>query len=938
MDYLPQLAIVGLFLLWPLVALRLQRVRSLSYPERIQCRVLEPADPPRGYADLFRAATEDLRKAGFEQVACMELDWGPGYGRPKPFCVYRHPAESTEVAVFMPDESRPNVLRYSASNHLSGGTVLSTFSYDPRSAAASTARFLRRSVPTDSLQELLAAHRAWRNEFPDADAPESSDAADMAKATEENYLQLLKDLVEEGRLKPAKNGRLKPPWRLVSPLLRAEDQAPKPPADTAFVPLHRQVVLLRDAEHPGTAQGSRRWGRFVLSALAFAVLGGLVWGWQSAVALLGVVAFHEFGHFLAMRRFGYKQVRMVLIPLLGGVATGVESDPSGTRRAVVSLAGPLPGIIVGWALLAAYIGTLGEGSFSPPNPILSTTAFALLALNYLNLLPISPLDGGRIVEALIPRSWMAVEGAVTWAAALAGLWLAWRLQFPLLGVLVIWHLAGQRRLWADRRLADRLASTLGEEGLRCPKVDVHLLKTLAREGQRESTASRIARARSIRNLLTVRPPASGARLAIVAVYLAAFLLPFLMVPQAARSVTSQLGLDRSGTSDGGERLQRYQQEAGGKSVNELLGAVAVHNSYRALLQCGVPQGAFTGTAQAQRVQTQGFDDASLDEAEERLGVTLPEEYRRLVLSPAAPAANLRPPADLVVARSAAEDLPFDRSGSTVRLSSTGGTAAERLPVDPVLDTVVVSARLRETVLLKVGDDPAIACCRVLVGDLEGGLTGYPSIRAWLEAQYPSARENARLASGLVDRNRRALQETAGLGVGDLVGLIERNVTSYPREAWESLDRSPVREEDLAELDRRLETALPEDYKAFLRASNGLPQLELLPVTSVRRATGSDWPSGRRGERRTRLVGAGGNVQGDYTYPEGARDRAIVIASLPPVKGVTFDPSAVLVPDAAGWRYVNLQTNCAYQGFDQYLRSEYARQRTYDTGPTRPAID
>lgn len=83
---------------------------------------------------------------------------------------------------------------------------------------------------------------------------------------------------------------------------------------------------------------------------------------------------------------------------------------------------------------------------------------------------------------------------------------------------------------------------------------------------------------------------------------------------------------------------------------------------------------------------------------------------------------------------------------------------------------------------------------------------------------------------------------------------------------------------------------------------------------------------------------GGRVEGDFVYPEGVRERSVVIASLPPVKGVTFDPSAVLVPDGGAWRYVNLQSNCAYAGFEHYLRAEYARQRTYDTGPFRPSFE
>lgn len=940
MDYLPQIAAIGLLLLWPVVALRLQRVRSLAYPAKIRCRAID--GPPPGYGDLLRSADVQLSAEGFERFAWFEVDWGPGYGRPRPFCVYRHPADPTEIALFLPENHRPNVLRFSASTQLESGAVLQSFGHDVRSASTSTDRQLRRSVPTDSVSELLAAHRLWVQEHGEAAVGQSSGPEELAAEVESTYSEMLGALVDEGRLRPARNGRLKPPWGRVGRLLAAEDRAPKPRAGTGPVPLDRQVAMLAAAEAADATPPPRQWGRFVLSGLAFAGLGGLFWGWESAVALLAVVAFHEFGHFLAMRRFGYRHVRMLLIPLLGGVATGVESDPSGTRRAVVSLAGPLPGIVLGWILLAVYVRLLFDGSSSSAGRVLSTAAFALLGLNYLNLLPIPPLDGGRVLEAMIPRNWVAVERAVMGLAAVAGLLLAWALSFPLLALLVVWQLAGQRRRWADRRLADRLAAELGEAGLRCPKLELHLLKALAAEGVEEGVGSRVERARSIRNLLRVRPPARRARLAIGAIYLAVFALPFLLVPQAAERLSSQVGFDLPGVLDGeADRFQGYAAEAAGRSTNDLLAAVAVSNSHRAQLQCGVPAGSGSEAPEAPQTPAPGFDATALDAAEARLGVDLPEEYRRMVLLPAAPGANLRAPAELTLAGSPGQDLPFDARARTVDLTyltESGEFAGFRAPVAGVLESVVISSRLREIVLLKVGDDPALECCRVMVGDLEGGLTGYPSVRSWLEELYPAARENARLAGELVDRNRKAFEETASLDLAGLVELTESRVMSYPKEAWEGLDRSPVDEQDLAELEARLGTTLPEDYKSFLRTGNGLPQLELLPASAVRRAVPGDWPSGARGERRTRLVAPGGRVEGDFVYPEGVRERSVVIASLPPVKGVTFDPSAVLVPDGGAWRYVNLQSNCAYAGFEHYLRAEYARQRTYDTGPFRPSFE
>jgi len=48
-----------------------------------------------------------------------------------------------------------------------------------------------------------------------------------------------------------------------------------------------------------------------------------------------------------MKLFGYRDVQMFFIPMLGAAVSGVESNPSSVRKAIVSLLGPLPGIIIG---------------------------------------------------------------------------------------------------------------------------------------------------------------------------------------------------------------------------------------------------------------------------------------------------------------------------------------------------------------------------------------------------------------------------------------------------------------------------------------------------------------------------------------------------------------------------------------------------------------
>lgn len=87
-------------------------------------------------------------------------------------------------------------------------------------------------------------------------------------------------------------------------------------------------------------------------------------------ALVIVLVVHELGHYAAMRAFGYRDTKMFFIPFLGAAVSGRHDDASGTQRAVVALAGPLPGIVLGmlavWLLgpLSPFMATLGASHAS----------------------------------------------------------------------------------------------------------------------------------------------------------------------------------------------------------------------------------------------------------------------------------------------------------------------------------------------------------------------------------------------------------------------------------------------------------------------------------------------------------------------------------------------------------------------------------------------
>src|SRR5262249_26862794 len=69
-----------------------------------------------------------------------------------------------------------------------------------------------------------------------------------------------------------------------------------------------------------------------------------------AFILIGVLLFHEAGHFLGMRTFGYRDVRMFFIPGFGAAVAGKKEGVPAWQEAIVLLLGPLPGLVLGSAL------------------------------------------------------------------------------------------------------------------------------------------------------------------------------------------------------------------------------------------------------------------------------------------------------------------------------------------------------------------------------------------------------------------------------------------------------------------------------------------------------------------------------------------------------------------------------------------------------------
>jgi len=114
--------------------------------------------------------------------------------------------------------------------------------------------------------------------------------------------------------------------------------------------------------------------------------------WEFAAILLGAIIFHEYGHITGMKKCGIQTKGIYLIPFLGGAAVPSENFKSRSQEAYVSLMGPWYGL--GLLLPFLFFGVMFESSLA-----IGLASFMAL-LNLFNLVPISPLDGGRVIKSI----------------------------------------------------------------------------------------------------------------------------------------------------------------------------------------------------------------------------------------------------------------------------------------------------------------------------------------------------------------------------------------------------------------------------------------------------------------------------------------------------------------------------------------------------------
>ncbi|HXN00953.1 MAG TPA: site-2 protease family protein [Candidatus Dormibacteraeota bacterium] len=150
----------------------------------------------------------------------------------------------------------------------------------------------------------------------------------------------------------------------------------------------------------------------VISTGVTALIYAQLFGWAFGVGIVLLILIHESGHVVVARIIGLPVTLPVMIPFLGAFVSMKQQPRTVAQESIMAIGGPVLGSI---AAGLCYLGYLTMPS-SSTGQLLRALAYFGFLINLFNLIPLTPLDGGRVTSLL--SKWFNVAGLVLAAGLL----------------------------------------------------------------------------------------------------------------------------------------------------------------------------------------------------------------------------------------------------------------------------------------------------------------------------------------------------------------------------------------------------------------------------------------------------------------------------------------------------------------------------------------
>lgn len=180
-------------------------------------------------------------------------------------------------------------------------------------------------------------------------------------------------------------------------------------------------------------------GKFASTAVSMALTIGVyavAYGIWFALGLVGLLFVHEYGHYYMAKRVGLAVSGPVFIPFIGAFIGMKEEPKDVVTEAKVGYAGPLFGSAAAVLALMVYWATGNEFA-----AVMANLGFIL---NLFNLMPVHPLDGGRVVGAISPYLWLIGIPILVYFTFIS--------FSPILLLILFLGIIQAYKLWRDRKL------------------------------------------------------------------------------------------------------------------------------------------------------------------------------------------------------------------------------------------------------------------------------------------------------------------------------------------------------------------------------------------------------------------------------------------------------------------------------------------------------